>query len=119
MTAAARPRLRLVQAGQDPAAECARCFRSRQDHQDQDDGTADDIRRRIWRALGQPCRSFADTLGTVFAENQASRARAANRDTPHAPAAPDPRKIAAAERGAAAARLALGLPARPRQPDTL
>jgi len=88
------------------AAECVRCRRSEADHLLRDRDQADDIKRRIWRALGAPCAEFTDQLAAVFAANQGRVSRWSTRPAAP-PAAPPSAPAAAAARGAAAARAAL------------
>ena len=67
------------------AAACVRCGRTEHDHLLQDRDEADDIRRRIWRALGYPCAQFTDELAAVFAGNQAATSRWARQPGQRAP----------------------------------
>jgi len=92
----------------DGAAECVRCHRSEPDHDLERSGRADEVQRRVWKALGWPCGEFTDTLARVFAGQQAMTSRWARRPAPSpalAPTASAPPATAA--RGAAAARAAL------------
>jgi len=85
------------------APACVRCSRPEADHDLARDGQADDIKRRIWRALGQPCAVFAEQHAVIFAQNQAASSRRARPARNTAPAF-NPRTAAAAGRGAALAR---------------
>jgi hypothetical protein len=92
----------------DGAAECVRCFRSEADHDLERSGHADEVQRRIWKALGWPCGDFTLEAASIFARNQAATSRWARRPAPSpalAPTASAPAHVAA--RGAAAARAAL------------
>jgi hypothetical protein len=99
-------------ANQQAALACIRCDRSEHDHDLARSDGADEIQRRIWKALGWPCPEFTLTAARVFAGQQARTSRwAPRRGSPPSAAlavtASAPPVIAA--KGAAAARQALGL----------
>jgi hypothetical protein len=92
------------------AAECVRCQRSEYDHDLARRDDADEVQRRIWKALGWPCPEFTLTAARVFAGQQARTSRWAPQRRPApsaalAATASAPPVIAA--KGAAAARAAL------------
>jgi len=92
----------------DGAPECVRCRRSEAEHDLERSGRADEVQRRIWKALGWPCPEYTDTAVRVFAGQQARTSRWARRPAPSpALAATSSAPPAIAARGAAAARAAL------------
>jgi hypothetical protein len=90
--------------------ECIRCRRSEPDHDQARRDDADEVQRRIWKALGWPCPEFTLTAARVFAGQQARTSRWApqRRSAPSAVlAATASANPATARDGAAAARAAL------------
>lgn len=71
------------------AAGCVRCSRSEHDHHLRDHDQADEIQRRIWKALGWPCAEYVDTAAAAFAGQQAATSRWARNRHP----APPPRPV--------------------------
>lgn len=94
----------------DAVPECVRCRRSEADHDLRDTvGAAgvDDVKRRIWKALGWPCAQFTRTPAEIYAANQAATSRW-DLGRRHQDAAGS-RNQETARRGAAKAREQLGL----------
>lgn len=89
------------------AAACVRCGRSEHDHHLRDHDAADEIQRRIWKALGWPCPEYVDTAAAAFAGQQAATSRWGRSQPPPAPrpvvTVPGPDTL----RGPALARAAL------------
>lgn len=88
--------------------ECVRprCGRAEWEHDLHDCGGADDVRVRIWRALGTPCRQFIDA-SAVLAPDQAATSRWAAMRGQRAPQPAPVRTSDTYSRGAALARQAL------------
>ena len=94
----------------DGAPECVRCRRSEADHDLERSGRADEVQRRVWKALGWPCGEYTDTAVRVFAGQQAATGRWTRRPAPSPALAPtSSAQPAVAVSGAAAARAALDL----------
>jgi hypothetical protein len=93
-------------AKQQAIEACIRCSRPEDEHLHRDE--ADELQRRIWKALGAPCAQFTDTPAQIFAENQAATSRwATRRRQPARPASQSGAPPDIAHRGAAMARQVL------------